>query len=192
MPYPSRASRGTPSTPLEPKWPSGILSCHGLATVVPRSVPAFRLRPAGGGPTAPGRRPHSGHATPPRPNPQPKKEIRRQAASSPVALTRMIHGGFYCTRRYATATRWPLVPRSQLGGLTAQSVNVLFQGRFPPSRLRAPVSHGVLAVSSRTLMNHAGFRFATFSDLLFSPSTNIRDVFSFSSFARCGLAGRPF
>jgi len=42
------------------------------------------------------------------------------------------------------------------GGLAARSVNILFQVCLPPSRLRAPVSHAVSAVSSRTLVNHAG------------------------------------
>jgi hypothetical protein len=44
---------------------------------------------------------------------------------------------------------------TQAGRLAAWSVNVLFQVRLPPSRLRVPVSLGVLAVSSRTLMNNA-------------------------------------
>jgi len=42
------------------------------------------------------------------------------------------------------------------GGLAAQSVNILFQVCFPPSRLHAPVSRGVSAVSSRTLVNITG------------------------------------
>jgi phytoene dehydrogenase-like protein len=42
------------------------------------------------------------------------------------------------------------------GGLAAQSVNILFQVCFPPSRLHAPVSPGVSAVSSRTLVNITG------------------------------------
>jgi len=45
---------------------------------------------------------------------------------------------------------------TQAGGLATRSVNVLFQVRLPPSRLRAPVSLGVSAISSRTLMNNAG------------------------------------
>jgi len=43
------------------------------------------------------------------------------------------------------------------GGLAARSVNILFQVCLPPSLLRAPVSPGVSAVSSRTLVNIAGF-----------------------------------
>jgi hypothetical protein len=42
------------------------------------------------------------------------------------------------------------------GGLVAQSVTILFQVCLLPSRLRAPVSHGVLAVSSRILVNNVG------------------------------------
>ena len=65
-------------------------------------------------------------------------------------LARIIHEDFYCNRRYAAATSLTA------GGLAAQSVNILFQVCFLPSRLRAPVSRGVSAVSSRTLVNNAG------------------------------------
>jgi len=74
---------------------------------------------------------------------------------------------------------WPLVSRGQLSGLAARSVNSLLGtgafllGACPPSapsalgqappqpaepvpRLLAPVSPGVSAVSSRTLMDNAG------------------------------------
>ena len=64
----------------------------------------------------------------------------------------MIHEDFYCTRRYAAATSLTA------GGLAAQSVNILVQVCLLPSRLRAPVSRGVSAVSSRTLVNNEGFR----------------------------------
>jgi len=48
------------------------------------------------------------------------------------------------------------------GGLAAPSVNILFQVCLPPSRLRAPVSRGGLAVSSRTARNKWGnVRFIT-------------------------------
>ena len=49
------------------------------------------------------------------------------------------------------------------GGLVAQSVTILFQVCLLPSRLRAPVSHGVSAVSSRILVNNVGLsvRFST-------------------------------
>jgi hypothetical protein len=63
---------------------------------------------------------------------------------------RIIHEGFYYNRRYAATTSLTA------GGLTARSVNILFQVCFPSSRLRAPVSRGVSAVSSRTLVNNAG------------------------------------
>ncbi len=65
-------------------------------------------------------------------------------------LARIIHEDFYCNRRYADATSLTA------GGLATQSVNILFQVCLPPSRLRAPVSRGVSAVSSRTLVNNAG------------------------------------
>jgi hypothetical protein len=86
-----------------------------------------------------------------------------------IHLARIIHGGFYCNRRYVAATRLTS------GGLAAQSVNILFQvapsrrrldsgaclahsykGLLPASRLRAPVSLAVSAVSSRTRVNNAG------------------------------------
>jgi hypothetical protein len=85
-----------------------------------------------------------------------RQSLLEQPAERGEAITRKIHGGFYCTRRYAAPTRWPPIPRGQLGGLSARSVNVLFQGRLPPSRLLAPVSPGVSAVSLRTPMNPAG------------------------------------
>jgi hypothetical protein len=44
----------------------------------------------------------------------------------------------------------------QAVGLVARSINVLLQGRLPLSRLHAPVSLGVSAISSRILMNNAG------------------------------------
>ena len=65
-------------------------------------------------------------------------------------LARNIHEDFYCNRRYAATTSLTA------GGLAAQSVNILFQVCLLPSQLRAPVSRGVLAVSSRTLVNNAG------------------------------------
>ncbi|MEO7859938.1 MAG: hypothetical protein ABIU05_05750 [Nitrospirales bacterium] len=65
-------------------------------------------------------------------------------------LARIIHEGFYCTRRYAATTGLTA------GGLVAQSVTILFQVCLLPSRLRAPVSHGVSAVSSRILVNNVG------------------------------------
>jgi hypothetical protein len=65
-------------------------------------------------------------------------------------LTPIIHEDFYYNRRYAATTSLTA------GGLAARSVNILFQVCLPPSRLRAPVSRGVSAVSSRTLVNNAG------------------------------------
>ena len=66
---------------------------------------------------------------------------------------RIIHEEFYCNRRYAATTSLTA------GGLAAQSVNILFQVCLSPSRLRAPVSRGVSAVSSRTLVNNEGYSF---------------------------------
>lgn len=42
------------------------------------------------------------------------------------------------------------------GGLALRGLNVLFQVRFGLSGLHAPVSLGVLVVSSRTVMNNVG------------------------------------
>ena len=77
-------------------------------------------------------------------------ELQRTTLRKLVALARIIHEGFYCNRRYAAATSLTA------GGLAARSVNILFQVCLPSSRLRAPVSLGVSAVSSRTLVNNAG------------------------------------
>ena len=44
----------------------------------------------------------------------------------------------------------------QAGVLATQSVNVLRVVRFPPSRLRLPVSRRVYAFSRRTVMNNPG------------------------------------
>jgi hypothetical protein len=51
---------------------------------------------------------------------------------------------------------WLPGSHSQAGRLAAQSIDILFQVCLPPSRLRVPVSRGVLAVSSRTAMNNVG------------------------------------
>jgi hypothetical protein len=56
----------------------------------------------------------------------------------------------------AVATRWLLVSRTQAGGLAPHGLTVLLQVRLGPSGLRTPVSHGVLAVSSRTVMDNVG------------------------------------
>jgi hypothetical protein len=85
---------------------------------------------------APGKRQHR----------EPDKYTFHRVAS----LACIIHEGFYYNRRYAAVTSLTA------GGLAARSVNILFQVCLPPSRLRAPVSLGVSAVSSRTLVNNAG------------------------------------
>ena len=61
-------------------------------------------------------------------------------------LACIIQEDFYCNRRYASMTSL------RADGLARQSVNILFQVCLPPSRLHAPVSRGVSAVSSRTLV----------------------------------------
>ena len=42
------------------------------------------------------------------------------------------------------------------GGLAARSINVLFLGRLPLSRLHAPVSLGDFVISRRTVTNNVG------------------------------------
>ena len=66
-------------------------------------------------------------------------------------LARIIHEDFYRNHRYAAMTSLTA------GGLAAQSVNILFQVCLSSSRLHAPVSLGVSAVSSRTLVNNVGW-----------------------------------
>ncbi len=74
------------------------------------------------------------------------------ALAASLRLARMIHEDFYCNRRDAAA-------KSLTGGeLAARSVNRLCHVCLPPSRLRAPVSRGVSAVSSRTLGENKGSR----------------------------------
>jgi hypothetical protein len=52
---------------------------------------------------------------------------------------------------------WPRRLGGQSGGLAARFLNVLFQVRLGPSRLRAPVSQRDYAISQRTVMNDAGW-----------------------------------
>jgi hypothetical protein len=71
-------------------------------------------------------------------------------------LARIIHDGFYCNRRYAATTSLA-AGLARPGGRARRSVgHQPVQGCLPSSRLHAPVSQGVSAVSSRTLMNNAG------------------------------------
>ena len=51
---------------------------------------------------------------------------------------------------------WPWFFRGQAGRLALRDLNILFQVCFGLSMLRVPVSRSVLAVSLRTVMNHAG------------------------------------
>jgi hypothetical protein len=53
--------------------------------------------------------------------------------------------------RQASMRLWGMLA----GGLAARSVNVLFQVRFPPSRLHAPVSQRASTISRRSVMNYA-------------------------------------
>ena len=71
-----------------------------------------------------------------------------------TVLTRIIHDDFYCNRRYAAATS--LGASFARARLATRSLNILFQVCLGLSRLRMPVSPGVWAVSSRTLVNNAG------------------------------------
>jgi hypothetical protein len=91
--------------------------------------------------------------------------VKNSARPLPVSRTRggvcdrsfagIIHEDFYCNRRYAAPTSLAT------GGLAAQSVNIQFQVCFPPSRLRAPISRGVAAVSVRTLVNNVALLFSS-------------------------------
>jgi hypothetical protein len=74
----------------------------------------------------------------------------RKKQNAFFVLARTIHEDFYCNRRQADATSL------RAGGLAAQSVNILFQACLHSSRLRAPVSRSVSAVSAQTLVNNAG------------------------------------
>ncbi len=73
-----------------------------------------------------------------------------------ILFARIIHEGFYCNRRYTATTS--LYTDSQCASERARRLvgQRTVQVRFPPSLLRAPVSRGVSAVSSRTLVNNAG------------------------------------
>ena len=64
-------------------------------------------------------------------------------------LARIIHERFYCNRGLAAATSL------SAGVLAAQSLTVLFQVRFGPSRLCLPVSQRDSTISRRTVMNNA-------------------------------------
>src|SRR5688572_1626859 len=91
-------------------------------------------------------------------------EFRRQAVVRPrtVELTRGSERGAassspHYSRRLLLQPPTRRCDKPTAGGLTAQSVNILFQVCLPPSRLRAPVLRGVSAVTSRTLVSNAGY-----------------------------------
>ncbi|MBX3328350.1 MAG: hypothetical protein KF682_20885 [Nitrospira sp.] len=51
---------------------------------------------------------------------------------------------------------WPWLSHGQASRLAPRGLDILFQVCLGLSGLRVPASHGVLAVSSRTIMNNAG------------------------------------
>ena len=55
-----------------------------------------------------------------------------------MPLTRIIHDGFYCTRRYAATTSLAARVTRQAGGLAAQSVNSLFKAASLPRSSTRP------------------------------------------------------
>lgn len=65
--------------------------------------------------------------------------------------THIIHERFCCNRGFPAATSL------SAGVLVAQSLNVLFQVRFGPSRLCLPVSPRDSAISRRNVMNNVGY-----------------------------------
>lgn len=71
-------------------------------------------------------------------------------------LAHIIHERFYCNRRYAAATSVAARFARPAGRLALRDLNILFQVCFGLSGLRVPVSHGVLAVSSRTVITNVG------------------------------------
>ena len=72
------------------------------------------------------------------------------------SLARIIHESFYFNRRHAAVTSLA-ADYPHPGWRARRSVGRHpVQGCLSSSRLHAPVSHGVSAVSSRTLMNNAG------------------------------------
>jgi hypothetical protein len=68
----------------------------------------------------------------------------------------MIHERFYCNRRYAATTSLAARFARPAGRLALRGLDILYQVCLGLSGIRVPVSPGVLAVSSRTVMNDAG------------------------------------
>ena len=73
-------------------------------------------------------------------------------------LAHIIHEHFYYNRRYAAATSLAASFARPAGRLALRDLDILFQVCRGPSRLRVPVWPGVLAVSSRIVMNNVGQR----------------------------------
>lgn len=72
-------------------------------------------------------------------------------------LAHIIHERFYCNRRYAAATSLAASFARPAGRLALRDLDILFQVCLGLSGLRVPVSHGVLAVSSRIVMKNVGY-----------------------------------
>ena len=76
---------------------------------------------------------------------------------NPVKVSTLAQDQFgWRSTSQARGRRAWLQVRSQAGGLAPRGLDMLFQVCLGLSGLRAPVSPGVLAVSSRTVMNNVG------------------------------------
>ena len=72
-------------------------------------------------------------------------------------LSRQIQSRWRSTSQARERRTWGLGFRAQARGLASPGLDVLFQVRLGLSGLRTRVSRGVLAVSSRTVMNNVGY-----------------------------------
>ncbi len=73
-----------------------------------------------------------------------------------AVLARIIHECFYCNRRDVATTSVAASFARPADRLALRGLDILFQVCLGLSGLRVSVSHGVSAVSSRTIMNNAG------------------------------------
>jgi hypothetical protein len=71
-------------------------------------------------------------------------------------LARIIHERFYCNRRYAAMTSLAAGTRQPSGQARPVRPQRTARVRLGRAGLRVPVSRGVSAVSSRTVMNNVG------------------------------------
>ncbi len=85
-----------------------------------------------------------------------EQEARWSRYRSGGNLPHIIHDRFYCNRRDAAATSQHAPLGMLAGRLAPRGLNVLFQVRLGRKGLHVPVSLGVSAVSSRTVMNNVG------------------------------------